>query len=71
METSGEEKKSIYQSRWKSKGAWGTFIIGIVIIAAYFFNQETVSSIEVVAGALLLIADGFGAFNDPKRKNGY
>ena len=66
-----QNKPVILQSKWKSKSAWTTFILGTVIIAAYFLTQETVTMLEGILGAILFIADGFGAFNSPTHKNVY
>lgn len=50
------------QIKWKSKAAWTTMILSLVIILAFFFTQETVSMIEAILTAVLLAVEALGVF---------
>lgn len=57
------------QNRWKSKAAWITAITQIGIVAALFFAPEVTDAIKIIGMAVISIAAGFGAFNNPTAKD--
>ena len=59
------------QKRWKSKAAWVTALSQIVIVAALFFAPEVTDAIKIIGTAVIAVAAGFGAFNNPTNKTGF
>lgn len=59
------------QIRWTSKAAWVVLISSTAIILGYFVSQETVTVIEGVLGAILVVLEAFGVFNNPTDKDSF
>ena len=59
------------QNRWRSKAAWITALTQIGIVAALFFTPQITDAIKVIGMAVITVAAGFGAFNDPTNKTGF
>ena len=58
------------QSRWRSRAAWATLIAQAVIIVGIFWPDVS-DTIKAIGTALIAVAAGFGAFNNPENKTGF
>ena len=56
------------QNRFRSKYAWGVMIASVIAILGVFLSKDTVSTIEIILGAVFVAVEAFGVFQNPTDK---